>query len=72
VRRGQEGVVVLRVRVLADGSVGSVRIEKSSGVRLLDAEAIRAMKEARFRPARRGGEPVVAWVTQPVRFALRS
>ncbi len=72
VHRGQEGVVVLRVRVLADGSVGAVEIVKSSGVAPLDAEALRAMKRARFRPARRDGEPVVAWVTQPVRFALRS
>ncbi len=72
VRRRQEGVVVLRVRVLADGSVGAVEIEESSGVAPLDAEAIRAMKRARFRPARRDGEPVVAWVTQPVRFTLRS
>jgi protein TonB len=72
VRRGQEGVVVLRVRVLVDGSVGTVEVEKSSGVARLDAEAVRAMKRARFRPARRGGEPVVAWVTQPVRFTLRS
>ena len=72
VRRRQEGVVVLRVRVLADGSVGAVEIVKSSGVASLDAEAIRAMKRARFRPARRDGEPVVAWVTQPVRFTLHS
>jgi protein TonB len=72
VRRGQEGVVVLRVHVLADGSVESVKVEKSSGVALLDAEAVRAMKRACFRPAERSGQPVAAWVTQPVRFTLRS
>ena len=38
-RRGWEGTVVLRVRILPDGRLARVRIEQSSGLRLLDRSA---------------------------------
>lgn len=69
-RAGAQGTTVLRVRVLADGSVGEVRVDRSAGSADLDAAAGDAAKHWRFEPARRVGEPVSVWVLIPIRFTL--
>jgi protein TonB len=68
--RGFEGTVLLRVRVLPDGTAGEVAVERSSGHEILDGAALRAVKLWLFSPATRNGIPVPAWVTVPVRFSL--
>jgi protein TonB len=67
---GAQGVTLLRVRVLENGHVGDVLIEKSAGFRDLDFAAAEAVKKWLFEPARRGKEPVQAWVLLPVKFEL--
>jgi protein TonB len=47
-----------------------VELARSSGDKLLDAEALRLARDARFTPARRQEGPVAAWVTLPIRFQL--
>lgn len=69
-RVGAQGTTVLRVRVLADGSVGEIVVDRSAGHADLDAAAVSAVKRWRFEPARRGGEPVAVWVLVPIRFTL--
>jgi protein TonB len=69
-RRRQQGTVVLAVQVLANGCVGQVRVDKSSGVGKLDQAAARAVRTWRFTPATEAGRPITSWVTQPVRFAI--
>lgn len=69
-RLGEEGLVELKVRVLADGGVGEVRVLRHPGhQRLVDA-AIEAVREADFTPAARGGAPTASWIEVPVRFTL--
>lgn len=68
---GQEGRVVLRVQVAANGSVASLHVVESSGTDALDASAVRAVRDWRFRPATRAGHPVAAVVEVPVTFRLR-
>lgn len=70
-RRGQEGRVVLRVQVTADGEAAAVQLRQSSGYRLLDKAAVEAVKTWRFVPARRGGLAVAGSVEVPVSFKLR-
>ncbi len=70
-RRGQEGRVVLRVQVTADGEAAAVQLRQSSGYRLLDKAAVEAAKTWRFVPARRGGIAVAGSVEVPVSFKLR-
>ena len=65
-----EGTVLLRLQVAGDGRVAEVEVFTSSGHRVLDAAAVRAVRSWRFAPARRGGRPVAATVRLPVRFAL--
>lgn len=71
-RLGEEGRVLLRVYVLADGSAGQVEIHQSSGYDRLDRAAREAVARWRFVPARQGGETVAAWVLVPISFSLRS
>ncbi|MGH7964772.1 MAG: energy transducer TonB [Candidatus Binatia bacterium] len=70
-RMGAEGVVVLRVFVHADGSVGRVELSRSSGFNTLDESAVNTVRERwRFLPARQDGQPVESWVEVPIRFVL--
>jgi protein TonB len=69
-RKGEEGTVVLKVHVTADGVASSVGLEKSSGSAALDEAAREAVKGWLFAPARRGAEPVETWVLVPVVFRL--
>ena len=69
-RHGQEGRVVLRVLVTAAGDAKAVFIRRSSGYRLLDEAALKAVGTWRFVPARKADMPVVGAVDVPVSFRL--
>jgi protein TonB len=70
-RDGVEGTVLVRVRVLATGAAGDALVARSSGHRLLDAEALRLARAARYAPALEEGVAVDAWAHLPIRFELR-
>ena len=69
-RQHEEGRVLLRVLVAADGRAESVEIATSSGFERLDRAALDAVRRWRFVPARRGGDAVAATVNVPIAFAL--
>lgn len=69
-QRGYAGVVMLAVEVLADGSVGRLKMKKTSGYELLDKSAREAVKGWKFSPAKKMGTPVTMWVDIPVKFEL--
>jgi protein TonB len=69
-RSGEQGTVTLRVHVATDGVPTRVELERSSGSPTLDEAALEAVKTWRFVPARRGTDPVAAWVIVPVIFRL--
>lgn len=69
-RRGEEGKVLLKVRVSSLGEALNVVVSKSSSYELLDAAAVEAVMRWRFVPARRGDEAVESSVVVPVTFAL--
>ncbi|MDR2549583.1 MAG: TonB family protein [Desulfobulbus sp.] len=66
-----EGTVVLEAQVNGGGTVNDLAVHASSGHQLLDAAALRAVRNWLFEPGRRGGMPVATTVLVPVRFALR-
>src|SRR5258705_5556047 len=68
---GQEGLVVLRVRVSKEGRPVEIRVGKSSGIRALDAAALEGVKRWTFRPARFADQDVEAWMDGPIRFRLQ-
>ncbi|WP_371323935.1 energy transducer TonB [Dechloromonas sp. ZY10] len=69
-RLGEEGKVLLRVRVAADGHALTVDVDKSSNFPRLDEAARQAVSRWRFVPARRGDEAVEATVIVPMVFRL--
>ncbi|MBI2315802.1 MAG: energy transducer TonB [Betaproteobacteria bacterium] len=61
-RLGEQGRVVLRVLVSAAGLIQEVQVRTSSGHARLDEAARETVHRWRFVPARRGEQPVAAWV----------
>lgn len=70
-RAGIQGIALLNLEVLADGTVGTILVQESAGNGDLDRAAVDAVKKWHFEPARRGTQPLSVWVTLPVRFELR-
>ena len=71
-RAGAEGTVLLRVLVDVDGKPLQVIVDRSSGHRSLDREAVRQVQQRwRFEPAMRDGQPVQAWGLVPIGFSLQ-
>jgi protein TonB len=70
-QRGIEGTVWLRVRVDRSGLPEQIILFKTSGYRLFDEAALRAVSRWRFRPARSNGQYLASWVEFPVRFILQ-
>lgn len=69
-RLGEEGAVVLRVRVDAHGRAEIVEVATSSGSPRLDEAAVRSVQRWRFDPARAGAETIAGWVSLKVTFRL--
>lgn len=69
-RQGIEGEVVLEIVVRSDGRVGDVRVVHGLGGGL-NRNAVDAVKQWRFSPARRHGVPVDVLVEVAVAFKLR-
>ncbi|MBX3727508.1 MAG: energy transducer TonB, partial [Xanthomonadales bacterium] len=70
-RRGEQGTVTLRIYVDAEGNPERVEMQRSSGSRLLDQEAMRAVRGWKFRPAMQSGRPAPGWVIVPIDFRLQ-
>ena len=68
---GQQGEVLVRVRLQPDGAAAEIVVWRSSNFPLLDRAALTAVRGWHFLPALRDGRPVAAWVEIPVRFHLR-
>ncbi|MCA3308168.1 MAG: energy transducer TonB [Roseomonas sp.] len=71
-RRGEQGVVRVELLVDPNGRVVDVRLLESSGFSALDAEAVKTVRDWRFRPAQRAGVPVAGSITTAVHFRLET
>ena len=69
-RQGIEGDVLVEIVVRRDGTVGDVRLMRRLG-HGLDEQAIAAVRQWRFDPARRHGAPVDVIVEVSLQFRLR-
>jgi len=70
IRQGHEGTVLLSLQILADGRVGEVKLERSSGFAKLDESAMREAKRWRFIPGTSDGTPQAMWKQVPITFRL--
>lgn len=69
-RNNWEGDTVLQALISRGGVPGSITVLSSSGHPLLDRAAVGAVRRWRFRPAYRGGEPVVCYIMITIHFKL--
>lgn len=72
IREGGEGTVLLSIYILADGRVGEVKLDRSSGHTKLDESALREAKKWRFVPGSSDGKPMAMWKQLPVTFRLNT
>lgn len=70
-RRHQEGLVLLAVKVTAQGRAARVEIKKTSGFPLLDNAAVQAVRDWEFEPARLGSLALESEIEVPLRFQLK-
>lgn len=63
-RQGLQGRVILKYFVTESGFVENIEVAKSSGHKILDDEAVRAISSYKFYPGQAG------WTEHPVRFSL--
>lgn len=71
-RLGEQGTVVLRVLVKADGTAGAVEVKSTSSFPRLDQAAMEAVKTWRFHPATSDGKAIDEWYQVPIPFKLQS
>jgi protein TonB len=69
-RRGQEGMVILKIVVDADGRVSAVKVMR--GDEPFVAEAVRAVKRWRYEPARLDGQAISVFRIVKIPFRLKS
>jgi len=69
--RGYQGDVMLDVLVNKNGTVGDLKVIKSSGYPILDRAAKSSVKNWLFEPGMAGKEKLKMWVRVPIRFELK-
>jgi len=57
---------VLEAHLLADGTVGAIRVIRRGGCRAIDRLVTAYVKRWKFRPAVRNGKPISLWLTLAV------
>ncbi|MBI3594199.1 MAG: energy transducer TonB [Nitrospirae bacterium] len=70
-RMNIEGTVRLRALINPLGMPEQIELKVSSGSSLLNDAALNAVRNWSFIPARKGSEPVSAWVEIPINFNLK-
>ncbi len=70
-RRLDGEIVLLEVQVLADGSVGEIRMEKPSRYSLANKAVLKAVKNWKYRPAKRDGRAIESLHQERIVFEYR-
>lgn len=69
-RMHEQGRVLVRVLVSADGMPERIELKASSGFPRLDQSALETIRNWKFVPARQGEQKIAAWVVVPIAFTL--
>lgn len=69
-KRKEQGTVILKLLVRANGSVSDISIHQSSGFTRLDESAVQAVKRWHYTPAVQDSIAIDYWHFQPVVFSL--
>ena len=69
-RLGEQGKVVVRVLIGADGTAQQAEIRSSSGYDRLDQAALATVRSWRYVPGKRNGMAEAMWFNVPINFVL--
>jgi periplasmic protein TonB len=69
-RLGEQGQVMVRVLIGADGIAQQAQVSRSSGFERLDQAAVNAVLKWRYVPGKRAGVPEAMWFNVPINFVL--
>lgn len=69
-RLGEQGRVLVRVRIEIDGSASAAEVAASSGFQRLDLAALQTVKRWRYVPGKRAGVAEAMWFSVPIHFVL--
>ena len=69
-RLGEQGKVVMRVLIGADGTPQKAELRQSSGFERLDQAALNTVLKWRYVPGKRGGVAEDMWFNVPINFVL--
>ena len=69
-RLGEQGKVVVRVLIGADGAAQKAEVRQSSGFERLDQAALNTVLKWRYVPGKRGGVAEDMWFNVPINFVL--
>jgi TonB family protein len=69
--RDIEGKVILKIFIDKEGKVQEIQIFESSGYKMFDQIAIKAVRQWRFKPARKGNQQRGSWVLIPINFQIK-
>ena len=70
-QKGYEGLVLISVEILENGSPGQLLVKKSSGYEILDQAALSAVRKWKFFPASKNSVHIRTWGDVPIRFVLQ-
>lgn len=66
----EQGRVLVRVLIGADGITKQAEVHQSSGFKRLDQRALTTALSWRYVPGKRGGVPEAMWFNVPINFVL--
>jgi protein TonB len=69
-RLGEQGKVVVRVFIEANGAASKAEIRSSSGYDRLDQTALQTVLKWRYAPGKRNGVAEAMWFNVPISFVL--
>ena len=69
-RLGEQGKVIVRVLIGADGLPQKAELRQTSGFDRLDQVALGIVMKWRYTPGKRGGVPEAMWFNVPLNFVL--
>lgn len=70
-QQGIEGQVILLMKVGVTGRTEEIVIAKPSRYSSFDRAAERIVKDMKFLPASKNGEPTAVWIVQPISFWVK-
>ena len=66
----EQGTVVVRAFIEANGTASKAELRTSSGYERLDQTALQTVLKWRYVPGKRAGVPEAMWINVPISFVL--